>query len=132
LGTDLTRQLVQTSALGAANVAAVTGQNFDQLVGQWQMANYLERLGGFVDAAGRLKYRSWDLVAKFNSLGASYPLSPDSITTGVFASTGFLRGGSGRHLLVVQGSNDPPIRLQMKGDNTFASLVPRYAVVRIQ
>ena len=132
LGTDLTRALVQTSALGAVNLAAVTGQSFDQLVGQWQMANFTERLGGFVDATGRLRYRSWDLVAKYNSLGVSYPLSPDSITTGVFAGTGFLRGGSGRHVLVVQGTNDPPLRLQLKGDNTFASLVPRYAVVRIQ
>jgi hypothetical protein len=132
LGTDLTRALVRTSAVGAPNIAAVTGQAFDQLAGQWQMANYAERLGGFTDGTGRLRYRTWDLAAKFNSLGASYPLSPDSITTGAFASTGFLRGGSGKHVLVVQGANDGAIDLQLKGDNTFTSLVPRLAVVRIQ
>jgi hypothetical protein len=132
LGTDLTRALVATTAVGGPNVAAVTGQSFDQLVGQWQMANYLERLGGFIEGTGRLKYRTWDLVATYNSLGASYPLRPDSITTGVYASTGFLRGGSGKHVLVVQGANDPAVRLQLKGDNTFSTLVPRFAVVRIQ
>ena len=132
LGTDLTRSLVLTSAVGAANIAAVTGKAFDQLAGQWQMANYTERLGVFGDGTGRLRYRTWDFVATFNDLGASYPLNPDSVTTGTYASTGFLRGGSGKHVLVVQGANDQAIDLQLKGDNTFSSLVPRFAVVRIQ
>lgn len=132
LGTDLTRALVRTGAVGAANVAAVTGQTFDQLVGQWQMANFTERLTGFPDGTGRLRYRTWDLVATFLSLGAPYPLKPDSITTGVYASTGFLRGGSGKHVLVVQGANDGSIDLQLKGDNSFSSLAPRLAVARIQ
>jgi hypothetical protein len=132
LGTDLTRALVRTSAVGAANVVAVTGLAFDQLVGQWQMANYTERIGAFGDGTGRLRYRTWDLVATYNALGASYPLSPDSITTGAYASTGFLRGGSGKHVVVVQGPNDAAVDLQLKGDNTFASLVPRFAVVRTQ
>ena len=132
LGTDITRALVATTQVGASNVAAVTGQAFDQLVGQWQMANFTERLGGFVDGTGRLRYRSFNLVAEFSALGASYPLNPDSITAGAFASTGFLRGGSGKHVLVVQGANDGAIDLQLKGDNSFSSLVPRLAVVRIQ
>jgi hypothetical protein len=132
LGTDLTRSLVRTSAVGAANIAAVTGKGFDQLAGQWQMANYTERLGVFGDVTGRLRYRSWDLLTTFNDLGVSYPLTPDSITTGVYASTGFLRGGSGKHVLVVQGANDQAIDLQLKGDNNFSSLTPRFAVVRIQ
>jgi hypothetical protein len=132
LGTDLTRSLVRTSAVGAANVTGVTGQAFDQLAGQWQMANYLERLSGFVEGTGRLKYKTWNLDSVYNALGVDFPLDPDSITTGSFASTGFLRGGSGRHLLTVQGSNAPAIDLQLKGDNTFTSLVPRLAVVRIQ
>ena len=132
LGTDLTRALVMTSTVGAANVGAVTGQSFDQLAGQWQMANFAERLGGFSDATGRLRYRTWDLEQTFNDLGASYPLDPDSVLTGVYAATGFLRGGSGKHVLVVQGSSDPAIRLQLKGDGTFSNVVPRFAVVRIQ
>lgn len=132
LGTDLTRSLVRTSAVGAANVTAVTGVAFDQLAGQWQLANFTERLGVFGDGTGRLQYRTWDLVTTFNDLGAPFPLVPDSVTTGVYASTGFLRGGSGKHVLVVQGANDQAIDLQLKGDNTFSSLAPRFAVVRIQ
>jgi hypothetical protein len=54
------------------------------------------------------------------------------VITGVYAATGFLRGGSGKHLLVVQGSSDPAIRLQLKGDDTFSNVAPRFAVVRIQ
>jgi hypothetical protein len=131
LGTDLTQALVRTNRVGAGNVAAVTGATFEQLTGQWQMANYLERLPGFTDATGRLKYRTWDLAGTFSSLGAEYPLNPDS-TTGAYTRNGTLRAGSGRHLLVIQGANAAPIDLQLKGDSRFGTLVPRFAVVRIQ
>lgn len=133
LGTQLTRALVQTAATGSANVSAVTGVAFDQLVGQWQMANVTEAIPGFTGASGRLYYRSWNLPSAYASVvGGSYPLSPDGVTDGSYARTGVLRGGSGRHLLVVQAPNSPPIDLQLKGDNHFASLLPRLAVVRTQ
>jgi hypothetical protein len=132
LGADLTRALVRTTSVGAANVAAVAGQSFENLVGQWQMANFAERLGGFSDQTGRLRYKTWDLVSTFLNEGAPYPLAVDSITTGVFASTGFLRGGSGKHVLVVQPANGAALDLQLKGDNSFSSLAPRLAVLRLQ
>ena len=37
---------MQTNLVGAANVAAVTGEDFASLVSQWQLANYLDQPAG--------------------------------------------------------------------------------------
>jgi hypothetical protein len=129
LGTDLTRDLVETSQVGAPNIVAATGQPFAQLVGQWQMANYAEGLSGFTDLTGRLRYRTFDLLA---ALGPPYPLIPPVSTTGGFTTSGTLRAGAGRHVIFDQAADAPPIVLQLKGDSRFTTLVPRIAVVRIQ
>lgn len=134
LGTDLTRSLIMTSLTGSANVASATGQPFDELVGEWQMANYTEALPGFTGNNGRLRYRTWDLEAAYDAAtgGAAYPLSPDLVMAGAYAGTGFLLGGSGRHVRVSQAANAGPVDFQLKGDDKFATLVPRFAIVRTQ
>lgn len=133
-GTQLTRSLVRTTLRGSSNVAAVTGQAFRDLVGEWQLANFTESLAGFTGTNGRLRYRSWDLEAAFAAAsgGLPYPLAPDNTTTGAYSRLGTLRGGSGRHLLVTQSGNAPSVDLQLKGDARFATLVPTLAVVRTQ
>ena len=65
LGTDLTRRLVATSLVGAANVAAQTGVAFSVLVPEWQMANYLDDLPGFDQPASRLRYKTWNFRQVF-------------------------------------------------------------------
>lgn len=109
-GTSLTRQLVGTSLLGAANVQAATGASMSELVPLWQMANYLDNLPGFSPPDPRLQYPSWDFRQIFDTLNAQrpdlvpreFPLRPDSTTTGAYARSGTLRGGSGRHLRLIQ------------------------------
>ena len=46
LAPEVTRALVLTNRTGAANVEAVTGEDFPTLVARWQMANYVDRPPG--------------------------------------------------------------------------------------
>jgi hypothetical protein len=143
LGTDFTRKLVATSALGSANVAQAAGDAFPTLVAQWQLANYLDDLPGFVPASPRLQYHTWDLRATYVTLNQQlpatfprvYPLIPDSTRTGVYRRTGVLRDGSGRHLRVIQAGSAGAVDLQL-ADSTGGTLsttaVPRIGLVRIR
>ena len=143
LGTEFTRKLVATSALGSANVAQASGVPFPTLIAEWQLANYLDDLPGFVPAGSQLQYRTWDLRATYATLNQQlpatfprvYPLIPDSTRTGVYRRTGVLRYGSGRHLRVIQAGSAAAVDLQL-ADSTGSTLnttaVPRIAVVRIR
>jgi hypothetical protein len=112
LGTDLTRRLVATSLVGAANVVAQTGVDFSILVPEWQMANYLDDLPGFDQPDARLRYKTWNFRQVFaDSLGLSFPLVPDSTSGNGYSHTGVLRAGSGRHVLVTQPGSAPLVDL---------------------
>ncbi len=141
-GTELTRALVQTLLRGSANVEAVTGEPFDQLVSRWQLANYLEDLPGFVPADETLAYTSWafrDIFALGFDDGVfdkPYPLTPDVTESGTYRREGILRGGSGRHLLVIQPASGDPVTLRLTRDDGSSALdndaAPRVALVRIR
>ena len=142
LGSNLTRQLLLTSATGRANVEAVTGQPFETLVAQWQMANYLDNLSGFTDASGRLGYSSWNLRATYASLHSQdpfrfrlvYPLVPDTAGAS-YSRTGTLRGGSGRHILIEQSPSAGAVQVKLTKDGTAAldaALDARFGVARIR
>lgn len=141
-GTSLTRQLVGTTLLGAANVEAATGSTMNQLVPLWQLANYLDNLPGFTGADQRLAYPSWDFRHIYDTLhlqrpdlvSRKYPLRPDSTTTGVYRRTGTLRAGSGRHLRILQsaGAASVDVMLARKSGDPFPDdRAVRYGVVRI-
>ena len=142
LGTGLTRALVGTSRLGAANVAATTGVAFSTLVPEWQMANYLDDLPGFSPTNTRLQYTSWNFRSTYQSLNSQapssypvpYPLTPDS-TRGNYARRGVLRGGSGRHLRVIQDAAADAVTIQLTdslGAALTATSTPRIGVVRVR
>lgn len=138
LGTEVTRGLVQTTRVGASNVSGLVAVDFPTLVGEWQLANYLENLGGFPQA-GRLRYRSWNLRSLYaaNSptlFAKPYPLTPDS-SAGSYARNGMLRGGSGRHVRFKLPAGAAGVTVQLTGSSGGAptqSAEPRFAVVRIQ
>jgi hypothetical protein len=138
LGREVTRGLVQTTRVGAANVSVVAATDFPTLVGEWQLANYLDNLAGFPQA-GRLRYRSWNLrslyLANYPTLFAKpYPLTPDSTGTS-YARSGSLRGGSGRHVRFTVPAGAAGITVQLTGSSGGAppqSVEPRFAVVRIR
>ncbi|MBK6493990.1 MAG: hypothetical protein IPG05_02635 [Gemmatimonadetes bacterium] len=139
LGTQVTRGLVQSTRDGATNVSAVAGVDFPTLVGEWQLANYLENLPGFAQV-GRLRYRTWNFrslyQANFPTLFAKpYPLTPDS-TAGSYSRTGTLRGGSGRHVRYRLAAGAAGVTVQLTGSNgngaPSSTAEPRFAVVRIR
>jgi hypothetical protein len=138
-GTEITRKLLQTSNIGAQNVAAATGIPFATLAGEWHLANYLENLPGFPQQ-GRLRYRSFDLRDLYGRnfpqvFLRPYPLVP-SVSTGQINRTGPLRGGSGAHLLVVVPAAGEGISVRVNGATDVARvpsvIEPRMAVVRIR
>ena len=142
LGSNLTRQLLSTSATGRDNVEAVTGQPFETLVAQWQMANYLDDLSAFTDASGRLGYPSWHLRTTYASLHSqdpfrfplAFPLVPDTAGAS-YARTGTLRGGSGRHILIEQSPSAGAVEVKLTKDGTAAldaALDGRFGVARIR
>jgi hypothetical protein len=143
LGTDFTRALVATNAVGSTNVAQRTGVPFPLLVSQWQLANYLDDLPGFAPSSARLQYRTWDLRATYATLHEqlpatfprSFPLVPDSMHPGPYQRSGVLRDGSGRHLLVIQDPSGGAVDVQLS-DSTGSTLgtaaVPRIGIARIR
>jgi hypothetical protein len=135
LGTDLTHRLDATAQTGGANVEAQTGEDFSKLVGEWQLANYLDDLPGFAEPTGRLRYRSWNFRQQAAAQGLSYPLVPDS-TSGVdYSHSGVLRAGSGRHIRVVQAAGAASVDLTLTdpaGAALSSTLEPRIALVRVR
>jgi hypothetical protein len=135
LGTDLTHRLVATADLGSANVEARTGESFSNLVGEWQLANYLDDVPGFTEPTGRLRYKSWNFRAQADSQGIGYPLVPDSTDGVEYVHSGVLRAGSGRHLRVVQppGAASVDLKLTAPGGAALpATVAPRIALVRVR
>jgi hypothetical protein len=144
LGTDLTRALVQTTRTGADNVESATGTTFDRLIGEWQLANYLEDQPDFdgVTTGTRFGYGSWRLRDVFESFNQqdpvrfprAYPLQPDVLTGGDYLRDGVLRPGSGPHLLVGQSSAPVDLLLTARDGSTGlpAAAAPRAIVLRLR
>lgn len=135
LGTDLTLRLDETTLLGSANVEAQTGESFSTLVGEWQLANYLDDLPGFAEPTGRLRYKSWNFRAEATAEGRVYPLVPDSTNGESYSRSGTLRAGSGPHVLVIQDPGASSVDLTLTSPNGTAvasSVDPRIALVRVR
>ena len=135
LGGDLTRRLVATTRVGAANVELQTGTQFSVLAPEWQMTNYLDDLPGFSPTSARLRYKMWNFRSAADSLGHFF-LTPDSTTGPGYTHSGVLRAGSGRHVLVTQLADGVPVDLRLtdpSGTAPVSSTVdPRIGLVRIR
>ena len=137
LGTDLTRALVQTTRTGAENVVSATQTPFDRLIGEWQLANYLDDHPDYValTAGTRFHYTSWDIREVYASFHEQnpvkypdvYPLEPDVFTGDDYVRTGVLRAGSGKHLLVQHAASAPALDLVLSGPDPASSLTPTVA-----
>lgn len=136
----LTRSLLQTDLTGAANIENVTGDQFEDIVSRWGLANWVTDMGG---APPELKYASWDLHAVFSSLHSQrpgpfpkvYPLEP-TISAGRDVSvTGTLRSGSPIYHRATQPPGDPGFAVSLTGSNGGAinpAFKPRLNVIRLQ
>jgi hypothetical protein len=134
-GTDLTQALLATAQVGSTNVVARTGVDFSTLVGEWQLANYLDDLPGFSAPAGRLRYKTWNFRQVADTNMRAFPLVPDSTDGTDYGHNGTLRAGSGRHVRVVQAANAPMVDFRLTsttGSALPSSIEPRVALVRIR
>ncbi len=86
---------------------------------------------------------SWDFRYIYDTLHAQrpdlvsrkYPLRPDSTTTGSYSRAGTLRGGSGRHLRVLQTANTAAVDVVLarkNGESFPDDRGVRFGVVRIR
>jgi len=142
-GGQLAGGLVQTGAVGAANVTAQTGQPFPTLVSRWALANWVSDLPGF-SAPPELHYSSWQFRATFQELYATYgpphfdipfPLVPVVAAGNAVSVSGWLRAGSGAYSRIVQAPQGAAFTVFASADgaHTIApAAVPRLAVIRIR
>jgi hypothetical protein len=135
LGTTFTRALVQTARVGSDNVTTVTGRPFAELVGAWQLANYLDDLPDFVPLDGELRYTTVNLRSTLKAVSPFYPLRPDSVAGTGYARSGVLRAGSGLHVRVVQPAQGIVVRMRLLAPDATALdplLAGRIAVARVR
>jgi hypothetical protein len=141
-GESITNSLVQSSAVGALNVQAATGQPFEEVLGRWALATYVSDLPGFT-APADLKFDFWRLHAVYESLHdqdpsnfpVPFPLRPDSGLGSDIAVTGTLHAGSGAYLKVRQNADGGAFDLlfrQSNGNLLPALTAPQIAVVRLR
>jgi hypothetical protein len=140
-GMTAIRNLVQTSRVGASNVAAVTGLTFPTIVGRWALANY-EPPGVAVPA--ELRYNAYSLRVLFEDLNASDPLNFDrpfpllpitgNSQTGLTV-TSTVTSGSGTYLLITQPPVSPPFDVTFRtsgGGALPSAAIAQLAVLRLQ
>ena len=139
LGTAMTRDLVETSQTGAANLTGATGVGLDVMIPEWLLALYLDDGSDLPsEPTGRLRFKSWGFRAIWSdpdNFTTGFPLVPPSIL-GNFLRSGALKAGSGQHFLVLQGASTAAINLQALKNSGGARLDPalqaRFGVVRIR
>jgi len=140
-GDAVTRRLLETRNISAANVAAAAGRPFIQLVTEWMLATWVSDLRGFA-APERLKYLTWPrLRFTFDQLHQQipdrfvrpFPLLPRWFIGGTFAVTGALRSGSGDYILVEQDVGQRGFTLTFAnplGGSISPTVRPRLTVIR--
>jgi hypothetical protein len=144
---QLTRRLVVTTATGAENIEAVTGDPFTDIVTRWALANWVSDLPGFT-APDSLTYDKWAFRTTYAALNAQeratfpkpYPLTPTASTGPAVSLAGTLRAGSGVYHRVLQGPNEDGFTLLFSRRFPFntnawpipASIKPRLSVIRIR
>ncbi len=143
VGTNLTRAMTQTTLTGTANVQGATGQQFPGLVAEWLLASYADDLPELVAASPRMTYTSWGLRSVFQAncctpnavFAKAFPTDPLVVGTS-FTHTGTLRGGSGRHFLVVRAGGAAPLDFLLARNATAQGLDPtlqtRVGVLRLR
>ena len=141
-GTALPHQLHQTTLVGAANVAAQTGQSFTTLVTRWALSNWVSDLPGF-SAPGELQDTSWHFRTTFAGLHTqdptdfprAYPLVPATGAGSQISIGGTVTSGSGSYVRVFQPPSGAGFSLRFTRDGTTAlsaALVPRLDIIRIR
>ena len=127
--------LVRTSLTGVNNLVTRAGRSWEELLGEWALAQYVDDIPGFSPANPRLTIPSWNLRSIFAGMNADtashynppFPLVPRAQTFGNFtASVAHMPGGgfsvfelsgaqTGRQLIQIQAptGGDPSPKLRV-------------------
>jgi hypothetical protein len=135
----VTRSLVQTNLSGANNIEDVTGNQFEDIVSRWALANWVTDAG----VPPELQYNSWNLHSVYSSLHTQrpnlfpnfYPLVPTTSAGRDVNMSGTLRSGSPIYHRVTQPAGDPGFTLSVRsanGGQINAAFKPRLNVIRLQ
>jgi hypothetical protein len=78
------REFTVSPGVGAINIEARTGSTWDQMLGEWSLALYLDDLPAFTPTNPRFALRSWDLADVWNGLCTDLgpcvdPLNPSQV-----------------------------------------------------
>jgi len=141
-GDSIAGKLVQTTQVGAANVAARTLQPFDVTISHWGLANWVSDLPNFATPS-ELQYKVWHFRTTFASLNAQdpkdfprpYPLVPPISGGNAVNLSGKLWAGSGAYVRVVQPPGGAAFTLQFSANGASPvspAIVPRLTVIRIR
>jgi hypothetical protein len=137
---EVTRQLVQTTSLGAANVESRTGVPFEQTLSRWLLALWVSDLPNFT-ASPELKYKSWRFRTTYGLLcckgqfQAPYPLVPGVSLANDVDIVGTLRAGTGVFERVLQPTGTGSFTLQLAepdGGPVHPGVKPRLTIIRVR
>jgi hypothetical protein len=133
--------LVRSSAKGVANVSAVFGRPWDELLGEWSLALYLDDRPGFTSVNPRLRMPSWNMPSLYQGMAQDFPatytqvppLRPRDVTYGAFEITVPTVGGGSFSLFELSGQQDGRQLIQLLGVlGSPLSPTLRVALVRVQ
>lgn len=135
----VTRNLVQTTTVGTANIENVTGVPFEVTVAHWGLALWVSDLPGFT-APPELRYRSWAFRSTYGALYPSvfarpYPLEPPVTSGADVELTGTLKSGSGMYARVKHPPAAGTFTLQLAdADGTVVDpgVEPRLSIIRVR
>ena len=136
---EVTRELVQTTDVGANNIEARTGIPLEQTLSRWLLALWVSDLPGF-DAPPELKYRSWRFRTTYGLLSPGtfplpYPLVPGVSIGADVDIQGTLRAGTGVFERVRQPGGTPSFTLQLAepdGGPVHPGVRPRLTIIRVK
>jgi len=137
-----TRQMLATTDIGAANIAARTGSTFSGVVTRWAITNWVSDLPGFLPP-NELKYSSWKFRTTYASLHTqdagnfpkTFPLTPTTSAGRAVNLVGTLHAGSGTYHRAFQAPSAPGFTLVFStssGGPLDATLAPRLNVIRVR
>jgi hypothetical protein len=129
-GNDVLGRLTRTTRTGIANVTAVMGEAWPDLVADWESAIYLDGLG---PVAFAYEYPHLSLRDLLSAPGSPYPLSPEALGGGNFVRDGSLWASSARHYILIPPSGGSlTLRLGgAGGGNAPAAANLRLRIVRL-
>jgi len=135
-----TRTMIETNQVGLNNVEAATGDQFEDVVSRWGLANYVTDIAS---APAELKFVSWNMHGVFASLHTQrpalfpnvYPVNPTVRAGRDVDMSGTLHSGSPIYVIANQPPGDPGFTLSLTAPNgalISSAMKPRLNVYRLQ